>query len=56
MMFFSILDDILLASPEELTLIPEPNYVTIIGTFTDMYLQQNNITSVRSSNSDNNTG
>ncbi|CAH8446838.1 unnamed protein product [Schistosoma margrebowiei] len=53
---YTISDDILLASPEELTLIPEPNYVTIIGTFTDMYLQQNNITSVRSSNSDNNTG
>ncbi|KAH8854251.1 general transcription factor 3C polypeptide 1 [Schistosoma japonicum] len=47
---YTISDDILLASPEELTLIPEPNYVTIIGTFTDMYLRQNK------SNSNNTNG
>ncbi|CAH8830093.1 unnamed protein product [Trichobilharzia szidati] len=41
---YSISDDILLASPEELTLIPEPNYVTIIGTFTDLYIRHNSIT------------
>uniref|UniRef100_A0A5K4FCK9 B-block_TFIIIC domain-containing protein n=1 Tax=Schistosoma mansoni TaxID=6183 RepID=A0A5K4FCK9_SCHMA len=54
---YTISDDILLASPEEITLIPEPNYVTIIGTFTDLYLQHNNITGVSSRNSgDNNSG
>ncbi|CAH8488745.1 unnamed protein product [Heterobilharzia americana] len=48
---YSVSDDILLASPEELTLIPEPNYVTLIGTFTDLYIQQNSSINVNDSGS-----